>query len=75
MTPKDKSLATKKILTIEGKGWKEVYEERDDGSRVLLYSNAGRKMDWNTATSMAIIEDMSWSEFCRLHKNNPQYKV
>lgn len=64
-----------RILTIEGKGWREVYEERDDGSRVLIWSNSDKKEDWNDATAMTVAEDMPWSEFCKRYRGNSSYKT
>lgn len=65
--------AMKKILTIEGRWWKEIYEEKEDGTRVLLWSDSEKKMDWNEATSVTLMQDMPWSEFCRLYKSDSSY--
>lgn len=73
MSTNDTATAVR-ILTIEGRGWKEVYEEKDDGSKILIWSNSDKKEDHNEATAMTFTQDMPWSEFCKQYRTNSQYK-
>lgn len=65
-----------KIITIEGRGWREMYEEKPDGTTVLIYAFSANKEnhDHNGATAMTIVEDMSWSEFCSKYQFNNKYQ-
>lgn len=58
----------KKIWTIEGRGWREIYEVLPNGDQILLWSNSDKREDWNEATAVTHTEKMPWSEFCEQYR-------
>lgn len=75
-TPHSQRLeAKKKIWTIEGPGWREVYEVMPNGDKVLLFAFSSRKEkhDWTDATAVTRTENMPWTEFCKQYRDNPSY--
>ena len=65
----------KKIWTIEGRDWREVYGVMPNGDKVLIHAFSSRKEkhDWNDATAVTETEEMPWSEFCKKYRDNPSY--
>lgn len=63
------------LLTIEGPGWRNTYEVKPDGTRVLIHSFSSLKKphNHNDATRMTLTEEMSWAEFCRQFRDNTSY--
>lgn len=56
-----------KILEIAGRGWREVYEVKPDGTHVLLYAYSSRPTKHNIedATSATFVTEMPYSEFVK----------
>jgi hypothetical protein len=74
MIPSMQPSGLKNIWTVEGRGWREVYEVMPNGDKVLLWSNSDKPEDWNKATAVTVAEEMPWSDFCRRFRDNPSYR-
>ena len=61
-----------KIMTIEGHGWRDTYEMKPDGTRVLINSFSTRKEPHKVedATGCTFTREMMWSDFCKQFPNS-----